>query len=62
MRLIGGLLAVAALIAAAVWFADHPGRVAIVWQDWRVDTSVGVLAAATALAASPSRLLFRRLR
>ncbi len=62
MRMIGALLATAALIAAAVWFADHPGRVAIVWQGWRVETSVAVLTAATALAAFAVVLLLRMLR
>ncbi|MGE4281558.1 MAG: heme biosynthesis HemY N-terminal domain-containing protein, partial [Magnetospirillum sp.] len=34
---------VAALVAAAVWFADRPGSVTIHWQGWRIDTSVPVL-------------------
>jgi len=33
----------AALSVGAVWLADHPGRVAIDWQGWRIDTSVGFL-------------------
>ena len=41
------LLVIAAAIVAAGFLADHPGRVEIVWQDWQIDTSVGVLAAAT---------------
>jgi HemY protein len=36
----------AGLIAAAVYFADHPGQVEIVWQSWQIETSVGVLVAA----------------
>jgi HemY protein len=46
IRGILSLLALAALVAAAVFFADHPGQVEIVWQSWLVETSVGVLAAA----------------
>jgi HemY protein len=51
MRAIGGLVAIAVLVAAAVFFADNPGRVEIAWQGWQVDTSVGVLVVATILAA-----------
>jgi HemY protein len=43
MRTIVALIAVAALVAAAAFFADHPGQVQIAWQDWQIDTSVGVL-------------------
>ena len=41
-----GLLVFAGLITAAIFFADHPGQVEIVWRGWQVETSVGVLAAA----------------
>lgn len=51
MRLILALMLIAAAVAVAVFFADHPGHVAIVWQGWRVDTSIGVLAAAMVLLA-----------
>lgn len=50
LRAILGLVAFAAATAAAVYFADHPGRVDIVWQDWQVGTTVGVLVAAAVLA------------
>jgi len=53
-----GLLLIAGAIAAAIFFADHPGRVDIVWQGWRVGTSVGVLAAAALLAGLIAALLF----
>jgi HemY protein len=53
-----GLLLIAGLIAAAIFFADHPGRVGIVWQGWRVETSVGVLAAGALLAGLIAALLF----
>jgi HemY protein len=42
-RLIGYILAMAVVVAAAVWLADRPGAVTVQWQDWRVDTSVAVL-------------------
>ena len=51
IRGILGLLFFAVLVAAAVFFADHPGQVDIVWQGWQVGTSVGVLVTAAALLA-----------
>ncbi|HZU87879.1 MAG TPA: heme biosynthesis HemY N-terminal domain-containing protein, partial [Stellaceae bacterium] len=50
-----GLLAfvvVAGLIAAAVFLADHPGRVDIVWRGFEIETSVGILLAAVIAAAA----------
>jgi HemY protein len=46
------------LITAAIFFADHPGQVEIVWRGWQVETSVGVLAAAAVLAGLAIALLF----
>jgi HemY protein len=62
MRPAIGLVVIAALVAVAVYFADHPGRVAILWQGWQVETSIGVLAAAAALLAVVIALLLRLLR
>ncbi len=53
-----GLLVFAGVITAAIFFADHPGQVEIVWQGWQVETSVGVLAAAAVLAGLAVALLF----
>jgi HemY protein len=53
-----GLLVVAGLITAALFFADRPGQVEIVWQGWQLDTSVGVLAAAMVLTGLAIALLF----
>jgi HemY protein len=58
IRGILGLLVFAVLVAVAVFFADHPGQVEIVWQGWQVTTSVGVLVAAAVLAALLVALLF----
>jgi HemY protein len=58
IRGILGLLVFAVLVAAAVYFADHPGQVEIVWQGWQVGTSVGVLAAAAVLVSLLVALLF----
>ncbi len=73
------LVYLALLVAASigvVWFADHPGRVSVVWQGYRIDGSFAVLVAVIAVLAilvaltyeiyrwlivSPRRLRARRL-
>ena len=37
------LLLLAGFMLAVAWFADRPGNVSIVWQGWRIDTSVPML-------------------
>ncbi len=59
MRAIFALIIIAALAASAVFFADNPGRVDIVWRGWQIDTSVGVLIAVAALAALAVALVLR---
>ena len=48
MRLLWGLvkfaIVAALLVAAGVWLADQPGRVAIDWRGWQVETSGAFLA------------------
>jgi HemY protein len=51
MRGLFVFIVTAGLVAAAVFLADHPGRVDIVWRGWEVETSVGILIAATVAAA-----------
>ncbi len=53
LRILGYLIAVAALIGGAVWLADNPGLVTVRWLSWRLDASVPVvlLAMAAAMAA-----------
>lgn len=51
MRGIIALVVIAAIAAAAVFLVDNPGHVQIFWQDWQVDTSLGVLIGAAVLAA-----------
>jgi HemY protein len=62
IRVAAGLVVIVVLVAVAVFFADHPGRVAIAWQGWQVETSVGVLAAAAVLLALAVAVLLRLLR
>ncbi len=49
-RVITFLIVVGVLALGVAWLADRPGDVMIIWQGWRIETSVMVLAAA-ALAA-----------
>jgi HemY protein len=48
-----------AIVAAAVWFADAPGAVSIVWQGWQIDTSVAILILAVAVIAIVVALIYR---
>ncbi|MEE8171901.1 MAG: heme biosynthesis HemY N-terminal domain-containing protein [Alphaproteobacteria bacterium] len=61
-RVVIFFLIVAALAAIAVWIADEPGRVAISWGDWLVETSPAALAAAAAIFAAFGALLFQLAR
>jgi HemY protein len=58
IRGVAGLIVVAVLVGVGVFLADHPGRVELVWQGWQVETSVGVLVAAAAIAALGAGLLY----
>ncbi|MBM3514680.1 MAG: hypothetical protein FJX59_13345 [Alphaproteobacteria bacterium] len=51
IRLILYVVMVAALAAGAVWFANDPGSVTLIWRGWRLDTSVGILVLILALVA-----------
>lgn len=50
---------VAAIAAGAAWLADHPGRVSLLWQGWRIETSAAVLMVAVALVAVAVALVYR---
>lgn len=49
----------AILVAIAVWLAEQPGEVNIVWQGYRIDTTVGILLLAVAVVAAIAALLYR---
>lgn len=51
IRILVALVLIAAAVAAGAFFAGNPGQVEIVWQGWRIDTSVGVLAGGVVLIA-----------
>ncbi|MBV8653690.1 MAG: heme biosynthesis protein HemY, partial [Alphaproteobacteria bacterium] len=62
MRALPKLVVIAVLIAVSVWIAEQPGRVAIEWQDWRLDPSVPVLITTLLLLALVAMLVFWVLR
>jgi HemY protein len=43
IRLVPGLIVIAALVAITVLFADQPGTVSMVWLGWRVDLPFALL-------------------
>ena len=56
-------LAVIALMAfGVVWFADRPGEVAVVWQGYRIETSVMVAAVAVAVVVLIALVVWSVLR
>lgn len=57
LRVVGLLILVAAVMLAAVWFAERPGQVSIVWQGWRIDTSFGLLIVSAGAVAAAAILL-----
>jgi HemY protein len=51
LRVLVYLLVIAALAAGAVWLADRPGEVSILWQGYRIDTSVAIAAIGVVILA-----------
>jgi HemY protein len=49
----------AGLSALAAWLTDNPGAVSVVWQGYRIDTSVGIILAAVAVLSIVLALLYR---
>src|SRR5690606_24649256 len=62
LRAILFCLIVAAFVAVAYWFAEHPGDVTIAWQGYIIDTEVGILALAVVALALALTILFSLLR
>src|SRR5216110_3525947 len=58
-RLIGLVIKIGLLVAAAVYLANHEGAVSIEWQGWRIDTSTAVLLGALLVAIVAASLLYR---
>jgi HemY protein len=62
IRLIVFLAVAVGLSLVATWFADHPGRVALIWQGMQIETSVAVLLVGLAVLAVLVVILFEILR
>jgi len=52
-------IGLALVASAAAWLADHPGNIAVDWQDWRIETSVAAGAVAFALLLAAGALSYR---
>lgn len=46
-------------VVVAVWFANNPGDVTVVWRGWRLDTSVGVMLVLMVVAVAVMLLMAR---
>ncbi|MCW8835863.1 MAG: tetratricopeptide repeat protein [Rhodospirillales bacterium] len=53
------LAVVAVLVAAAIWLADRPGAVSLVWQGYRIDTTMAVLLIGVAALSVMAALFYR---
>ena len=59
IRLVLFIIIVALIAWASAWVADSPGAVTLNWRGWQIETSVGVLMAATLLFAVIVALVYR---
>ena len=62
MRAIPALIVIGLLAAAAGFLASEPGKVALTWQGWRVETSVALLVLGVVLLAMLAAALFHLIR
>lgn len=62
VRIIGFILLVGLVAFGLGWMADHPGDVSVVWQGYRIETSVVVALAAVIAAALVFSLAWALLR
>ncbi|MFG1418327.1 heme biosynthesis HemY N-terminal domain-containing protein [Xanthobacter sp. V0B-10] len=60
-RLVLILVILAALAFGASWIADRPGEISVVWQGWRVETTVPVALAAVAVVTGVMLAIWRLL-
>jgi len=59
IRIVLFIVLIGVIAAAAVFVANEPGRVEIVWGEWLVETSPGALAAAVAIVAAVAAALWQ---
>lgn len=62
VRVLVYLLVIAALAAGAVWLADRPGEVSILWQGYRIETSVAIAAIGVVMLAFLALVAWAMLR
>lgn len=53
------LVKLAIVVAVAVWLADRPGRVEILWQGYQIETTVGILLLAVFLLMLIAAVVYR---
>jgi len=58
-RALGYVIVLLLIGGVGAWLADRPGAVTLVWQGWRIDTSVGFLAVCIAVTAVVVAVLYR---
>ncbi len=58
IRLLRLFILLVVIAAAAAWLADHPGRLQLDWQGYRIESSIALLLAAGALSYALLRLPF----
>ncbi len=62
IRVVVFLIIVGALSLGVAWLADRPGEVVVIWQGWRIETSLMVLGAAVLVAMAVLALIWSLLR
>src|SRR5262249_6511384 len=62
IRVVVYLVLVGLIAFGAVWFAEHPGDVAITWQGRRIETSVMVLVVAVVALAAAAMIAWSLVR
>ena len=62
VRVLVYLLVIAALAVGAVWLADRPGEVSILWQGYQIETSVAIAAIGVIVLAIGALLVWAIIR
>ncbi|HEY0523298.1 MAG TPA: heme biosynthesis HemY N-terminal domain-containing protein [Stellaceae bacterium] len=62
MRAVPAIVILAVFVAVSLFVAENPGSVSILWQGWRVDTSLAILVLAVVALTLVVGIVFRLLR
>ncbi|MGO4736345.1 heme biosynthesis HemY N-terminal domain-containing protein [Bosea sp. 2KB_26] len=62
VRVLLYLFVIACLAAGAVWLADRPGEVSVLWQGYRIETSVAIAAIGVIILAFLAMLAWAAMR